>query len=141
MGADQRGSCLRGRVLVRAGWAPLLPALQFWPRNLGCIPKQCATSRFTSRGARLDLVTRAITVRLDEADAAALKMQAEQLRLRPGTLARILVHGGLSGKGPVAGTLNARAALDRLVLRSQQRASADAVSLVADARIGLEPDR
>ncbi len=86
-------------------------------------------------------MTRAITLRLDEADEAALKMLAEQLRIRPGTLARILVHGGLSGKVPVAGTENARAALDRLVRRSQQRAPADAVSLVADARIGLEPGR
>ena len=86
-------------------------------------------------------MTRAITVRLDEADHAALQLQAQQLRLRPGTLARILVHAGLSGDTPVTGSENARAAIDRLVQRSQKRAAADAVALVADARAGLEPNR
>ena len=86
-------------------------------------------------------MTRAITVRLDEADHAALQLQADQLRIRPGTLARILVHAGLSGDAPVVGSQNARAALDRLVRRSQNRAVADAVALVADARVGLEPNR
>jgi hypothetical protein len=86
-------------------------------------------------------VTRAITVRLDEADHAALEKQAEQLRIRPGTLARILVHSGLSGDANAAGSDNARAALDRLVRRSQQRASADAVGLTAEARVALDPNR
>jgi len=86
-------------------------------------------------------VTRAITVRLDEADHAALEKQAEQLRIRPGTLARILVHTGLSEEAPAVGSENARAALDRLVRRSQKRASADAVGLVAEARVALEPNR
>ena len=86
-------------------------------------------------------MTKAITVRLDEADHAALEKQAEQLRIRPGTLARILVHAGLSGDSTVVGSENARDALDRLVQRSQNRASADAVSLVAEARAGLDPDR
>lgn len=86
-------------------------------------------------------MSRAVTVRLDEADHAALELQADQLQVRPGTLARMLVHAGLSGPGSAVGTQNARAALDRLVRRSQKGASADAVSLVADARGGLEPDR
>ena len=86
-------------------------------------------------------MTRAITVRLDEADHAALQLQADQLGVRPGTLARILVHAGLSGDAPGVGSQNARAALDRLVRRSQNRAVADAVALVADARVGLEPNR
>jgi hypothetical protein len=86
-------------------------------------------------------MTRAITVRLDEADQAALEKQADQLRIRPGTLARILVHAGLGGDVPGVGSENARTALDRLVRRSQQRAPADAVGLVTDARIALEPDR
>jgi hypothetical protein len=42
-------------------------------------------------------MTRAITVRLDEADHAALEKQAERVGVRPGTLARILVRAGLSG--------------------------------------------
>lgn len=86
-------------------------------------------------------MTRAITVRLDEADHAALENQADELRIRPGTLARMLLHAGLSGSGPAGGSGDARAALDRLVARSQQQASGDAVALVADARIALEPRR
>lgn len=86
-------------------------------------------------------MTRAITVRLDDADHAALEKQAGQLQVRPGTLARILVHAGLSGDGPAPDGANARAALGRLVQRSRQRATADAVALVAEARVALDPDR
>lgn len=86
-------------------------------------------------------MTRAITVRLGEADHAALAQQADQLRVRPGTLARILVHAGLSGEGPTGGNPEARAALLRLVQRSRRRPSADAVALVAAARPALDPDR
>ena len=89
----------------------------------------------------MTLVTKAITVRLDESDHAALARQADELRVRPGTLARMLLHAGLSGNAPVAGTEQARAALDRLVTRSRTRAPADAVGLVADARVALDPGR
>jgi hypothetical protein len=80
-------------------------------------------------------MTRAVTVRLDAADNAALEEQAHQLRIRLGALARILIHPGL--RGNVTGSDNARAALNRLVQRSQQHASADAVKLVADEGLGL----
>jgi hypothetical protein len=86
-------------------------------------------------------VTRTISVRLDEADHAALQEQADRLRVRPGTLARMLVHAGLADDGPVNSTASARAALDRLVQRSQKQASADAVASVAESRIALGPDR
>lgn len=86
-------------------------------------------------------MTRAVTVRLDEADHAALEKQAEQLRVRPGTLARMLLHAGLTGSGSAAGSDAARSALDRLVTRSQGRSTGDAVALVADARSALEPRR
>ncbi len=85
-------------------------------------------------------MTRAITVRLDDADHAALEEQAEQLRVRPGTLARILVHAGLS-RGDLTRSGEARAALDRLVQRSHQQAAGDAVTSVAEARVALGPDR
>ncbi len=85
------------------------------------------------------MMSKAITVRLDESDHAALQQQARQLRIRPGTLARILVHAGLGGGTPTLKSQSARAALDRLVLRSQQRAPADAVSLIVEARAGLDP--
>lgn len=72
---------------------------------------------------------------------AALEKQADHVGVRPGTLARILVHAGLSGDGPARDGADGRAALERLVRRSRQRAPADAVALVADARAALEPDR
>ncbi len=79
-------------------------------------------------------MTKAITVRLDEADHAALARQADQLRVSPGTLARMLVHAGLGEDVPAR---DARAAIARLVRRSQQRPAADAVTLVNDARTAL----
>lgn len=82
-----------------------------------------------------DGVSRAVTVRLDEADHAALTRQADQLRVQPGTLARMLVHAGLSVDRPQ--DAEARAALARLVRRSQRHRPADAVSLVNDARAAL----
>jgi len=80
-------------------------------------------------------VTKAITLRLDEADHTALARQADQLRVSPGTLARMLVHAGLSEDEHVR--QNAQAAIARLVRRSQQRPAADAVTLVNDARTTL----
>lgn len=84
-------------------------------------------------------MTKAITVRLDEADHAALARQADQLRVQPGTLARMLVHAGLAEDLPARA--DARAAIARLVGRSQQRPTADAVALVNDARTGLGAHR
>lgn len=86
-------------------------------------------------------MTRPLTVRLDEDDHAALEQQAEQLKVRPGTLARMLVHAGLSANASLTGREQARAALDRLVRRSQEAPSADAVELVAEARGALDPSR
>lgn len=84
-------------------------------------------------------MTKAITLRLDDADHRVLAQQAEQLRVSPGTLARMLVHAGL-GKGTPA-QRDARTAIARLVRRSQQRPAADAVTLVNDARAALGSDR
>ncbi len=80
-------------------------------------------------------MTKAITVRLDESDHEALARQASQLRVSPGTLARMLLHAGLSQDGSTR--QDARNAIDRLVRRSQQRPPGDAVSLVEDARTDL----
>ncbi|MGH9103157.1 MAG: hypothetical protein ACRDYD_09295 [Acidimicrobiales bacterium] len=81
-------------------------------------------------------MTKAITVRLDETDHEALARQAEQLRVSPGTLARMLVHAGLSEDEPLR-RRDALAAIARLVRRSQQQPAADAVTLVNDARTAL----
>lgn len=80
-------------------------------------------------------MTKAITVRLDDADHAVLARKADQLRVSPGTLARMLVHAGLSEDVPRR--RDARAAIARLVQRSQQRPTADAVTLVNEARTAL----
>ncbi|MGI8760210.1 MAG: hypothetical protein ACR2LF_02695 [Jatrophihabitantaceae bacterium] len=80
-------------------------------------------------------MTKAITVRLDEGDHAALARQADQLRVQPGTLARMLVHAGLAEGLPARS--DAQAAISRLVRRSQQRSAADAVALVNEARATL----
>ncbi len=80
-------------------------------------------------------MTKAITVRLDEADHEALARQADQLRVSPGTLARMLVHAGLGDDMPAR--QEARQAIDRLVRRSRQRPPGDAVALVEDARTAL----
>ncbi|MDA8393329.1 MAG: hypothetical protein M0Z87_11170 [Actinomycetota bacterium] len=82
---------------------------------------------------------KAITVRLDDADHEALARQADQLRVQPGTLARMLVHAGLNEGQPSRS--DARDAIARLVRRSQQGASADAVTLVAEARAQLGEQR
>ena len=80
-------------------------------------------------------MTKAITLRLDETDHAALARQADELRISPGTLARMLVHAGLSDGAP--GRQDAQAAIARLVQRSKRRPTADAVALVNDARSAL----
>ena len=70
-----------------------------------------------------------------------MEKQADELQIRPGTLARILVHAALTADMLNASSEDARTALDRLVRRSRQRTPADAVRLVADGRVGLEPHR
>ena len=86
-------------------------------------------------GGSIGGMTTAITVRLDDDDHEALTRQAAELRLRPGTLARMLVHAGLA-EGRSAAP-EPRAAIDRLVRRSQQARRADAVAFVAEARDAL----
>lgn len=100
---------------------------------------RCKTRRFASRRLTWGTVTTAITVRLDDDDHAELARQAAQLRVQPGTLARMLVHAGLT-EGRSAAP-DAHAAIDRLVRRSRQGRRADAVALVADARAALGEQR
>lgn len=85
-------------------------------------------------------MTRAITIRLDDADHAELERQAGRLGVRPGTLARILVRGGLRADA-APGSTQARAALERLTQRARQNPPGDAVELVAQARAALDSER
>lgn len=80
-------------------------------------------------------MTKAITVRLDDADYEVLAGQAAELRVSPGTLARMLVNAGLSEDVPAR--QGAKEAIARLVRRSQQRPPRDAAALVDEARSAL----
>ncbi len=81
-------------------------------------------------------MTRAITVRLDDEDHAARAKQADQLGVSPGTLARTLVHIGLS-EGDEPSRKAARAAVASLVSRSRKSRERHAVTLVHESRIDL----
>jgi len=87
-----------------------------------------------------DYMAEAITVRLDEADHVALRKEAERLGVRPGTLARMLLHAGLSGEIPEPRRSGAHDALDRLVRRSRRLPPSDAVELVRRARAEIGED-
>jgi hypothetical protein len=83
-------------------------------------------------------MAKAITLRLDEDDHVALRRQADRLRVAPGTLARMLVHAGLTEEQQIpSGT---RSAIARLASRSQRQPAADAVVLVGDAREAFGAD-
>lgn len=73
-------------------------------------------------------------MRLDEADHAALQREAARLQVKPGTLARMLLHAGLNDDATGSGASDALEALDRLVRRSRRLAPTDALALVDDAR-------
>lgn len=83
-------------------------------------------------------MTKAITLRLDDRDHEALIRQADQLRVSPGTLARMLVHAGLNDDDRAL--RDPKAAIARLVRRSRSRPPGDAVALVDDARAALGSD-
>ena len=88
-------------------------------------------------------MTKPLTIRLDPPDYERLEGQARGLGMRPGTLARVLLHGSLSAvsRSTTATSTDARlAALDRLTALSKGRAPADAVRLVNEARedVGAE---
>jgi hypothetical protein len=90
-------------------------------------------------------MTKPLTVRLDPPDYERLEGEARGLGMRPGTLARVLLHASLSaGFRPGSATpADARlAALHRLMALAKGRPPADAVRLVNEARedLGGEPD-
>ncbi|RFD25946.1 hypothetical protein MUBE_06975 [Mycobacterium uberis] len=70
---------------------------------------------------------KAVAVRLHETGYIALRWQAERLRLRPGILAFMLVHAGLSESAPSPERSKTHAAFDQLVQHSRQLASVGSV--------------
>lgn len=83
-------------------------------------------------------MSRPLTIRLDPPDYERLEGEAKTLGIRPGTLAKVLLHGSLSGTSPRADA--ARAALDRLGALSSGKPPADAVHLVREARQAIGDD-
>ncbi len=88
-------------------------------------------------------MTKPLTIRLDPPDYERLEDEARGLGMRPGTLARVLLHASLSPGSRAATTSPAEArlaALDRLMALAKGRPQTDAVRLVNEARedIGAE---
>lgn len=83
-------------------------------------------------------MSRPLTIRLDPPDYERLEGEAKTLGMRPGTLAKVLLHGSLSGSSPRAAAV--RAALDRLATLSRGKPPADAVQLVHAAREAVGDD-
>ena len=86
------------------------------------------------------MAAKPLTVRLDSTDYERLEETADQLGMRPGTLARVLLHASLTG-APTASVGNqarAVAALARLREMAAGLPRVDAVALAAEARRELD---
>ena len=82
------------------------------------------------------MITRPITIRLDASDYERLEGEAMNLGMRPGSLAKVLLHSTLANSGAaVVGSMGGRlAALDRLLALSKGKPTVDALALVRQAR-------
>ena len=94
------------------------------------------TLRLASFADNTGGMTRPVTIRLDASDYERLEGEAKRLGIRPGTLAKVLLHRSLRRAG-AAPTDAAFAALDRLATVSVGRTTVDVVELVKEARRGL----
>ncbi len=86
------------------------------------------------------MAAKPLTVRLDSPDYERLEETAGQLGMRPGTLAKVLLHASLTGArtaslGNQAGAL---AALSRLREMAGDLPPVDSVAIAAEARRELE---
>lgn len=79
--------------------------------------------------------TRALTLRLPPADYARLEGKAKRLGVRPGTLARMLVHAALDATST---TRDLAGVVARARDRASRLPSADAVALIRAGRDELE---
>jgi hypothetical protein len=85
-------------------------------------------------------MTRPLTLRLEEPDYDRLQAEAADLGMKPGTLARVLLHASL-GRAPVPGRGRSRrdaAVLDRLAALTAELPGVDAVRAAAEARLELD---
>lgn len=81
-------------------------------------------------------MTRAITIRLDLSDYERLAGEARNLGVRPGTLAKVLLHSTLT-KTEATHTEAAVAALDRLAALAARKPAVDVVTLIHEARTDI----
>jgi len=87
------------------------------------------------------MATRALTVRLDEEDYERLEEVAQQLGVLPGTLARMLLRGGLrdgSGSTVSGGISAALARSAALRQRLPTESPVDVVQLIREGREELD---
>jgi hypothetical protein len=86
------------------------------------------------------MAAKPLTVRLDSTDYERLEDTADQLGMRPGTLAKVLLHASLSGvrTGPSGNRARAIGALARLREMAASLPTVDAVSIAVEARRELD---
>jgi hypothetical protein len=86
------------------------------------------------------MAAKPLTVRLDSSDYERLEETADQLGMRPGTLARVLLHASLTGARSASLSSRARglAALARLREMASALPPVDAVAVAGDVRRELD---
>jgi hypothetical protein len=86
------------------------------------------------------MAAKPLTVRLDSTDYERLEETADQLGMRPGTLAKVLLHASLTGArtASLGNRARALAALARLREMAGSLPPVDAVAIAAEARNELE---
>ena len=101
----------------------------------------CETMLFAAfRSYALRMAAKPLTVRLDTNDYERLAETAEQLGMRPGTLAKVLLHASLTGArtASLGNRARALAALARLREVAAGLPPVDAVAMAAEARRELD---
>lgn len=86
------------------------------------------------------MAAKPLTVRLDTTDYERLEETADQLGMRPGTLAKVLLHASLTGArtASLGNRARALAALARLRELAASLPPVDAVAVAAEARRELD---
>jgi hypothetical protein len=86
------------------------------------------------------MAAKALTVRLDSIDYERLEEAADELGMRPGTLAKVMLHASLTGAraAPTGDRARALGALARLREMTAALPPVDAVAVAAEARRELD---
>lgn len=105
-------------------------------RRLGLLTPRFASFRSYTR----HMAARPLTVRLEATDYERLEETADQLGMRPGTLAKVLLHASLSGQRSQAPGNRTRALAALATLRGMAASlpAVDAVAIAAEARRELD---